>query len=335
MSTTADPQKARGGSADLPAAGDAGSEAAFGEFLRRARERRQMTVAQISSETKISSRHLNALEQGNVQALPSGMYRRAMLRAYAESVGLDTDAALEQFERTFEQPARLPAGKPAEEAAPLVVAPPVRQSAAAQPRDTRLLLASVVLAAIVVVALVTGDVNQQPVSAEQGTAGERIAGAAPSPASAQPDTLAAVPQEQQAAGSSEQPVAMAADGRTTEPMAAQRAGAPARTVPTPAPPPAPDPVLATTGTGEGEAETRPPAARPISAQLVIVSEPTGARVTVNGTGWGVTPVTVRHLPFGPKRIRVTKDGYRSEERLIDPRSAATVQFTLSPQTAAN
>jgi len=53
-----------------------------------------------------------------------------------------------------------------------------------------------------------------------------------------------------------------------------------------------------------------------TSELVITSEPPGARVTVDGIGWGFTPVTVRHLPPGAKRIRVTKEGYSSEEREV-------------------
>jgi hypothetical protein len=53
-----------------------------------------------------------------------------------------------------------------------------------------------------------------------------------------------------------------------------------------------------------------------TTELVITSEPAGARVTVNGIGWGTTPVTIRHLTPGNKRIRVTKDGYASSERAL-------------------
>ena len=53
-----------------------------------------------------------------------------------------------------------------------------------------------------------------------------------------------------------------------------------------------------------------------TTELVVSTEPAGARVTVNGIGWGVSPVTIRHLPPGDKRIRVTSDGYTSEERLL-------------------
>ncbi len=52
------------------------------------------------------------------------------------------------------------------------------------------------------------------------------------------------------------------------------------------------------------------------AELVITTQPDGARVTVNGVGWGTSPVTIRHLPPGSKRIRVTKHGYTAGERSI-------------------
>jgi cytoskeletal protein RodZ len=56
---------------------------------------------------------------------------------------------------------------------------------------------------------------------------------------------------------------------------------------------------------------------PVATQLVIATKPEGARVTVDGIGWGVTPVTIRHLTEGSKRIRVTADGYAAVERVID------------------
>jgi cytoskeletal protein RodZ len=56
---------------------------------------------------------------------------------------------------------------------------------------------------------------------------------------------------------------------------------------------------------------------PAVTQLVIATKPEGARVTVDGIGWGVTPVTIRHLSEGLKRIRVTADGYAAVERVIE------------------
>jgi cytoskeletal protein RodZ len=50
--------------------------------------------------------------------------------------------------------------------------------------------------------------------------------------------------------------------------------------------------------------------------LVVTTEPAGARVTVNGIAWGISPVTIRHLPPGEKRVRVSKEGYAAQERVL-------------------
>jgi hypothetical protein len=61
-------------------------------------------------------------------------------------------------------------------------------------------------------------------------------------------------------------------------------------------------------------------------RLVITSRPSGARVTVNGIGWGVTPITIRNLPPGPKLIRATKDGYIGREASVELDLAESGEF---------
>jgi hypothetical protein len=52
------------------------------------------------------------------------------------------------------------------------------------------------------------------------------------------------------------------------------------------------------------------------SDFVVTSDPEGANVTINGIGYGQTPVTVPFLPPGARRIRVTKSGYRSQEQVL-------------------
>jgi cytoskeletal protein RodZ len=59
-----------------------------------------------------------------------------------------------------------------------------------------------------------------------------------------------------------------------------------------------------------------PADAAIEGELVISSNPSGAQVTVNGIGWGVTPLRIQHLPLGNKRLRLTQAGYLGEERAV-------------------
>ena len=93
-----------------------------------------------------------------------------------------------------------------------------------------------------------------------------------------------------------------------------------------------EPEPATVGTS-GVA-TPPVVPPPVVTSLVITSTPEGASVTVDGIRWGTTPVTIRHLPEGHRRIRVTSDGYASVERVFDVQSALVnrVALQLEPIT---
>jgi hypothetical protein len=104
------------------------------------------------------------------------------------------------------------------------------------------------------------------------------------------------------------------------------------TLPTAAPPAA----VATSGPTDTPAATdAKPAAT--EGQIVITSEPAGARVTINGVGWGETPLTVRFLPLGTKRLRLTMQGYVSQERVVQigpERPNARVSVELQPRDAS-
>ncbi len=54
----------------------------------------------------------------------------------------------------------------------------------------------------------------------------------------------------------------------------------------------------------------------VEGVLVISSDPPGAQVTVDGIGWGVTPLRIQHLPLGYRRLRLTEAGYLGEERAV-------------------
>jgi hypothetical protein len=82
-----------------------------------------------------------------------------------------------------------------------------------------------------------------------------------------------------------------------------------------------------------------PTSKPVHAEstaITVTSAPPGAQVTIDGIGWGRTPVTIHHLPSGQKVIRVTKEGYETQQRTIrvpDDRPSAAVDVTLRPRSA--
>ena len=63
--------------------------ASFGENLRRERELRGVTLAELAEVTKVSLRYLTALEQDQFDQLPGGIFNRGFVRAIARYLGLD------------------------------------------------------------------------------------------------------------------------------------------------------------------------------------------------------------------------------------------------------
>src|SRR3974390_2432025 len=61
----------------------------FGEELRSQRLSRGIALEQITAVTKISPRHLVALEQDRFQLLPGGILSKGIVRGYAGAIGLD------------------------------------------------------------------------------------------------------------------------------------------------------------------------------------------------------------------------------------------------------
>jgi len=66
--------------------------------LKSEREKRKISLAQIAADTRISLRHLESLEEGRFKDLPGGMYNRAFLRAYCESLNLDQREIIQRYE---------------------------------------------------------------------------------------------------------------------------------------------------------------------------------------------------------------------------------------------
>src|SRR5512145_1764247 len=70
---------------------------AFGQDLRRVRERSGLSLEQIADKTKISASLFAGLERGDLSRWPSGIFRRAFVRSYAEAIGLDAEETVGRF----------------------------------------------------------------------------------------------------------------------------------------------------------------------------------------------------------------------------------------------
>jgi cytoskeleton protein RodZ len=82
---------------DLPAKGNGTAKGAFGDRLRREREMRGITLDEITESTKISRRHLEALESEHFEQLPGGVFNKGFVRAYARFLGIDEDQAVADY----------------------------------------------------------------------------------------------------------------------------------------------------------------------------------------------------------------------------------------------
>jgi len=68
--------------------------AGYGEYLRREREMRGVSLEEISTATKISIRFLQAIENEELSKLPGGIFTRSFVRTYARYLGLDEERVL-------------------------------------------------------------------------------------------------------------------------------------------------------------------------------------------------------------------------------------------------
>jgi cytoskeletal protein RodZ len=68
-----------------------------GTTLRTARERRDLTLTQLATTTKIPIAQLRAIEDNAFDRVPRGIFIRGFIRAYAREVGLDAEEVIAQF----------------------------------------------------------------------------------------------------------------------------------------------------------------------------------------------------------------------------------------------
>jgi cytoskeleton protein RodZ len=78
-----------------------------GETLRMAREQQGLSLDVISQRTKIGTEKLRAIEENDIQRLPSGIFLRGFVRAYAREVGLDAEDTVNRYIAQFESQASI------------------------------------------------------------------------------------------------------------------------------------------------------------------------------------------------------------------------------------
>ena len=77
-----------------------GPEGSLGEQLRQARLARGVNLREVSEQTRITMRHLEAIEADDYGSLPGGIFNKSFIKSYARHVGFPEARALELYERT-------------------------------------------------------------------------------------------------------------------------------------------------------------------------------------------------------------------------------------------
>jgi cytoskeleton protein RodZ len=76
----------------------------IGSQLREARMRMRIDTGEVELRTKIRAKYLRAMENEEWDLLPGEVYVRSFLRTYADFLGLDSRALLDEFRRRYESP---------------------------------------------------------------------------------------------------------------------------------------------------------------------------------------------------------------------------------------
>jgi cytoskeletal protein RodZ len=75
----------------------------FGDKFRTAREKKELSLDDVSNVTKIGARMLRAIEQEHFDDLPGGVFNKGFIRAYAKHLGLDAEEAVSDYLTTLRQ----------------------------------------------------------------------------------------------------------------------------------------------------------------------------------------------------------------------------------------
>jgi transcriptional regulator with XRE-family HTH domain len=132
----------------------------IGSALREARMRAGLDISAIEERTKIRAKYLRALENEEWAVLPGGTFTKGFLRSYADVLGLDGRALVEEYKQEFEQPSEpeVPL-HPGNGAAASGRRVRERDPAVPGPGPSRVLVAIVVVVCVIVGLWLIGVVN--------------------------------------------------------------------------------------------------------------------------------------------------------------------------------
>jgi hypothetical protein len=76
----------------------------IGQTLRETRMRNRIDITEVEAGTKIRAKYLRALENEEWDLLPGPTFVKTFLRSYADYLGLDSRALVEEYKQRYERP---------------------------------------------------------------------------------------------------------------------------------------------------------------------------------------------------------------------------------------
>ena len=70
---------------------------AIGPELKKIREKRSISLLEISASTKVGRRYLEALEQDRLDLFPGAFFAKGIIRTYARAIGLDEQETVDRY----------------------------------------------------------------------------------------------------------------------------------------------------------------------------------------------------------------------------------------------
>jgi transcriptional regulator with XRE-family HTH domain len=126
----------------------------IGATLREARMRARIDVSEIEAQTKIRAKYLRALENEEWDLLPGSTFVKSFLRTYAQALGLDAKALIEEYRYVYERPSEADRSEIGQQ--PIAASASRSRMRAPRPGPSRGYVLAVVGVCLVIVLLIYG-----------------------------------------------------------------------------------------------------------------------------------------------------------------------------------
>jgi len=126
----------------------------IGSTLREARTRARIDISEVEARTKIRAKYLRAIENEEWDLLPGPVYAKSFLRTYADFLGVDSRALLDEYKRRYERPSD-------HDARPIASLHRERERAFRGPLVPPWVLIGLVLVAVVVALFIVGRLGNK------------------------------------------------------------------------------------------------------------------------------------------------------------------------------